>query len=114
MWLSGAKAGWRLDFAACVNWRGSPEAASDSQISVSKAFSSQLVSRTVNATVLPSGDSTGEATRFRLTSSSMVGLGADCASTGPEERGAAADSRRSAANPTARMGGTSGCRMGGL
>jgi hypothetical protein len=44
---SGDHAGALLDFGALVSWRVAPVRASASQISVSYAFSSQLVSRTV-------------------------------------------------------------------
>ena len=70
---SGDHAGALLDFFARVSWRGCESSAVVSgfgrtaltiQISVSKAFSSQFVSRTVYATRRPSGEITGEPTRF--------------------------------------------------
>src|SRR5215471_7034274 len=61
---SGDHAGARLDFLAFVNCRGAPPAASASQISVSYALSSQLVSRAVYATHLPSGEISGDPARF--------------------------------------------------
>ena len=56
-----------------------PVGASASQISVSYAFSSQLVSRMVNATSCPFGAMAGAPTRFRLIRSSIDGAAADCA-----------------------------------
>jgi hypothetical protein len=62
---SGDHAGALLDFFARVSWRGSvPAEVATIHISVSKAFSSQFVSRTVYATRRPSGEITGEPTRF--------------------------------------------------
>src|SRR5262245_66486497 len=49
------------------------------QISVSYALSSQFVSRTVYATYRPSGEISGEATRFRDRIPSTVGATVDCA-----------------------------------
>src|SRR6188768_1436041 len=75
---SGEKAAALLDLRAFVTCRDWPVVASPIQISVSYAFSSQFVSRIVNATCCPSGEIAGEPTRLRLITSSIDGPAGAC------------------------------------
>jgi len=102
---SGDQAGELLEPGAWVSWRTSPEVASASQISVSQAFSSQFVSRSVKATRAPSGEIAGDPTRLTESTSSMVG-------TRPARAAGATTRAETIARPSVRMGSRRGmaCR----